>query len=319
MQGYDADILNETTLHVPTTNLLGKKDKIGIWNKMRSNSLPYLLVLPAVSISIIFMIIPIIYMAYLSFFKWNMIGSKEFIGLENYATLFADKEFIEVLGNTCKFTIWTVLGFIILGLIFALYLNRSTRINRMIQAIVFVPYIVPLVSIAFIWMWIMDSDIGLLNYILNIFGIDSVKWLQDPKVAIYSLIIINIWKGVGYYALIFLSALQSIPKYLYEAAALDKSSKFTTFFKITLPMLSPTLFFLTLTGTIASFKVFETISIITQGGPVNSTNTLVYYIYQYGFSFYKIGYASAIGMVLMAIVAVLTIIYFIAFSKKVHY
>lgn len=132
-------------------------------------------------------------------------------------------------------------------------------------------------------------------------------------------VIVNIWKGTGYYALIFLSALQSIPSYLYEAAELDKANKVTVFFKITLPMLSLTLFFLVLTATIASFKVFETINIMTQGGPVNSTNTLVYYIYEYGFSFYKIGYASAVGVVLMVIVGLLTLLYFGLLHKKVHY
>ena len=287
----------------------------GIGNK----TLPYLMITPAMIICMVFMVYPIAYMVYLSFFKWNMIGDMKFIGLENYISLFTDSEFIQVLWNTCQFTLWTVVGFIFLGLMLALYLNKNTKINRMIQSIVFIPYIVPLVSIAFIWMWIMDSDLGLLNYVLNLFGIDSVKWLSDPKVAMYSLIIVNIWKATGYYALIFLSALQGIPSYLYEAAELDKANKLTVFFKITLPMLSPTLFFLVLTGTIASFKVFETISIMTQGGPVNSTNTLVYYIYEYGFSFYKIGYASAVGVVLMVIVSLLTLVYFGLLHKKVHY
>lgn len=286
---------------------------------MGSKTLPYLMIAPAMIICTVFMIYPIIYMVYLSFFKWNMIGDMKYIGLENYIALFTDSEFIEVLLNTCQFTVWTVAGFIVFGLLLALYLNKNTKINRMMQSVVFIPYIVPLVSIAFIWMWIMDSEVGLLNYILNLFGIDSVKWLSDPKVAMYSLVIVNIWKGTGYYALIFLSALQSIPSYLYEAAELDKANKVTVFFKITLPMLSPTLFFLVLTATIASFKVFETINIMTQGGPVNSTNTLVYYIYEYGFSFYKIGYASAVGVVLMVIVGLLTLLYFGLLHKKVHY
>ncbi len=284
-----------------------------------SKALPYMMIAPAMIICAVFMIYPIIYMVYLSFFKWNMIGDMKFIGIENYISAFTDSEFIQVLFNTCQFTLWTVAGFIVFGLLLALYLNKNTRINRIMQSVVFIPYIVPLVSIAFIWMWIMDSEVGLLNYILNLLGIDSVKWLSDPKVAMYSLVIVNIWKGTGYYALIFLSALQGIPAYLYEAAELDKANKWTVFFRITLPMLSPTLFFLVLTGTIASFKVFETINIMTQGGPLNSTNTLVYYIYEYGFSFYKIGYASAVGVVLMVIVGLLTMVYFGLLQKKVHY
>lgn len=285
--------------------------------KIVQKILPYIMIAPAIVTSIVFLVYPIIYMFYLSFYNWNMIGNKKFIGFDNYVSLFTDPEFMQVLLNTCKFTFWTVAGFIILGLGLALWLKSNTKINRFLQGIIFTPYILPMVSIAFVWMWIMDTDLGLLNYVLDIFGIDKVKWLADPNVAMYSLIIVNIWKAAGYYALIFLSALQSIPKYLYEAAELDKSHPITTFFKVTLPMLSPTLFFLTLTAIISSFKVFETVNVMTDG--LNNTTTIVYYIYQYGFKYYKIGYASAVGVILMLIVSVLTIIYFAVLQKKVHY
>lgn len=280
---------------------------------------PYAMIAPAMIISIIFMVYPIIYMVYLSFFKWNMIGEMKYIGLENYISMFQDKSFIGILGNTLQFTVLTVCGFLFFGILFALYLQKNSAVNRFLQTVMFMPYVVPMVSIAFIWMWMMDSNLGLLNYILNLFGIDSVAWLENPQVALKSLILVNIWKAAGYYTLIILSALQSIPSYIYEAAELDKANPVTKFFKITLPMISPTLFFLVLTSTIASFKVFETISVMTQGGPANATNSLVYYIYQNGFSFYKIGYASAVGVVLMVIVSVLTIIYFGFLQKKVHY
>ena len=285
--------------------------------KIVQKILPYIMIAPAMVTSIVFLVYPIIYMFYLSFYNWNMIGNKKFIGFDNYVSLFSDPEFMQVLINTCKFTFWTVAGFIILGLGLALWLKSNTKINRFLQGIIFTPYILPMVSIAFVWMWIMDTDLGLLNYVLDIFGIDKVKWLADPNVAMYSLIIVNIWKAAGYYGLIFLSALQSIPKYLYEAAELDKSQPITTFFKVTLPMLSPTLFFLTLTAIISSFKVFETVNVMTDG--LNNTTTIVYYIYQYGFRYYKIGYASAVGVILMLIVSVLTIIYFAVLQKKVHY
>ncbi len=285
--------------------------------KIVQKILPYIMIAPAMVTSIVFLVYPIIYMFYLSFYNWNMIGNKKFIGFDNYVSLFTDPEFMQVLLNTCKFTFWTVAGFIILGLGLALWLKSNTKINRFLQGIIFTPYVLPMVSIAFVWMWIMDTDLGLLNYVLDIFGIDKVKWLADPNVAMYSLIIVNIWKAAGYYALIFLSALQSIPKYLYEAAELDKSHPITTFFKVTLPMLSPTLFFLTLTAIISSFKVFETVNVMTDG--LNNTTTIVYYIYQYGFKYYKIGYASAVGVILMLIVSVLTIIYFAVLQKKVHY
>ena len=187
------------------------------------------------------------------------------------------------------------------------------------QSIIFSPYIVSLASVSFLWMWLMNTDFGLINYILSIFNIPAIDWLGSPKIALFSLVIISVWKTLGYNTIIILSALQSIPKYLYEAASLDRANKKQVFFKITLPMISPTLFFLTIVNIIASFKVFDTIQIITQGGPQNSTNTLVYSLYEYGFKFYKIGYASTIGVVLLVIIAVFTVIYFKLLSKKVHY
>lgn len=281
--------------------------------------LPYLMIAPAMAVSLVFLVYPILYMFKLGFYKWNMVGEMTFIGLDNYVSLMTDPEFMQVLKNTCQFSFWTVAGCITLGMIFALYLNKNARFERLVQVIMFTPYVLPMISIAFIWMWIMDGDIGLLNYILGFFGIEKIRWLDDPQVAMYSLILVNIWKGVGYYTLIILSALQSIPKYIYEAAELDQAHPVTTFFKLTLPMLSPTLFFLSITAVISSFKVFETVNVMTAGEPQNSTTSLVYYIYQYGFQFYKIGYASAVGVILMVIVGIFTLVYFGCLQKKVHY
>jgi len=201
----------------------------------------------------------------------------------------------------------------------ALFLKSSTRINLILQSAVFMPYIISFISISFIWMWMMDSSYGLFNYILGIFHIPALHWLEDPKTAMISLVIVAVWKSVGYNAIIVISGMQSIPTYLYEAASLDKAKPASVFFKITLPMLSPTLFFLTLVNIIASLKVFETISIMTMGGPANSTNTLVYYIYEYGFGYYKIGYSSAVGVILMLIIGIITVFYFKALSSKIHY
>lgn len=310
---------NGRVLEIPVPPKVKTQEMAVGTNTLLRKILPYIMIAPAMVTSIVFLIYPIIYMFYLSFYNWNMLGEMKFIGFDNYVSLLTDPEFMQVLLNTCQFTFWTVSGSLSLGLAFALYLKKSSKMNNIIQTIMFTPYVLPMVSIAFVWMWIMDTDLGLLNYVLDLFGIDKVMWLGDPKVAMYSLIIVNIWKSAGYYTLIFLSALQGIPTYLYEAAELDNAKPVTTFFKITLPMLSPTLFFLALTAIIGSFKVFETVNVMTSGGPLNSTTTLVYYIYQYGFQYYKIGYASAVGVILMLIVSIFTIIYFCGFQKKVHY
>ena len=280
---------------------------------------PYAMVAPAMAVFGVFLLYPIFYMIYLSFFKWNLIGEMEFIGLQNYADMLGDKDFWQVLGNSIYYMVMVVLLTMALSLLLAAYLNKDTRINRILQSITFTPYITSMVSVAFIWMWLMDSDYGLFNYFLSLFGLDPVGWLSDPKVAMNSLVLVSTWKGLGYNTIIIISAMQAVPGYLYEATSLDKAPKWKVFWKITFPMISPTIFFLALMNIIAALKAFETVNIMTQGGPVNSTNTLVYNIYQYGFEYFKIGYASALGVALMVVIGIFTLIYFKVLSKRVHY
>lgn len=281
---------------------------------------PYGMVAPALIIFLIFSIYPIGYMIYLSFHNWDLINPvKQFVGMNNFKDLINDALFLQVIRNSIVYMIVTVLGSIILGTLLAVFLNKDARISRILQSVTFAPYVISMVSVAFIWQWIMDADYGLLNYFLNFFGIGNIDWLNNTSIAIFSLAVISIWKSLGYNALIILAALKSVPKYIYEAAQIDDTKPMKVFFKITLPMISPSLFFLTIMNIISSFKVFETISLITAGGPMNSTNTLVYYIYEYGFKYNKIGYASAAGVILFLILGIMTIFYFKVLSRKVHY
>lgn len=295
------------------------EDKKVKGQSLRRGILPYLLIAPAMLILFIFVLYPIGYMAYLSFFDWNMMSPKEFVGIENYITMFHDPTFFQTLGNTFKYTFFCLIFGLGLALATALFLKKNTRITRFLQSVIFMPYIMPLVSVAFIWVWLMDTDYGLLNYLLELFHLPTVNWLQDPKTAMYAVILVSVWKSLGYNTLIILSAMQSVPRYLYEAAELDHASGWRTFAKITFPMISPSMFFLTLMNLISCFKVFDTVNIMTAGGPVKSTTTLVYSIYEDGFLFYKLGLASAEGVVLMVIIGIFTAIYFCALSKKVHY
>lgn len=285
------------------------------WRK----SLPYVMIAPAMITLSVFVIYPIFYMIYLSFFEWNLLSDKKYVGLNNFTQLLEDNNFEQVMGNTFQYVILTVGLSMALGLLGALYLKKNTKINNFLQGLVFLPHVVSLVSVSFIWMWLMDSNYGLLNYLLDLVGLPSVQWLTSTDTAMYSLVLISVWKGVGYNVLMLLSAMSAVPEYLYQAASLDKASKATTFFKITLPMISPSMFFLLLMNMISAFKVFEPVKLITMGGPVNSTNSIVHMIYEYAFTYYKIGYASAMGVVLMAILGICTFIYFKALDKKVHY
>ncbi|MGD6844859.1 carbohydrate ABC transporter permease [Bacillus infantis] len=285
-------------------------------NKLR----PYGMIAPSIAIFGLFFIYPILYMIYLSFHDWNFVSPvKDFVGIGNFRALFAEREFIEVMRNTFTYTALTVSLTVAVSLLLALWLNRQGALYGFVQGAIFSPHIISLVSVSMLWMWLMDTDYGLLNWFLNLFGIANVPWLTDPGTSLFSLVIVAVWKGIGFNTLIFIAGLQSIPKDIYEAAELDEANKARVFFKLTLPMLSPTLFFLTIISLIASFQVFETIAIMTQGGPINSTNTFVFYIYEYGFRFFKIGYASAAGVLLLILVSLLTVVYFRLLSRRVHY
>ncbi|MCA0757908.1 sugar ABC transporter permease [Paenibacillus sp. N4] len=287
-----------------------------VWQKLR----PYGMVAPAIVIFSMFFIYPIFYMIYLSMFDWNFVSpTKTFVGLQNFRDLLAEPDFLKVLSNTTVYTALTVSLTTGLALLLALWLNRKSLFHGFVQGAVFSPHIISLVSISLLWSWLMDPEYGLLNWVIGLAGFDPLQWLSHPSTALVSLVLVAVWKGLGYNALVFIAGLQSIPAEIYEAAELDRSKPWTTFMKLTLPMLSPTIFFLVIINLIGSFQVFETIAIMTQGGPVNSTNTLVYYIYEYGFRYFKIGYASAAGVILLFIVGVLTIVYFKLLSRRVHY
>jgi sn-glycerol 3-phosphate transport system permease protein len=280
---------------------------------------PYLMIAPAMAVFAVFALYPIVYMLYLSFFKWNMLGPKIFIGLKNYSDLISNRDFGRVFSNSLYYMALSVLFSLVISLAAALFLRKKTALNGFLQASIFAPYIISLVSVSLIWLWFMDFDYGLLNFILGLFGVKPVDWLSDSRMALTSLVIVSVWKGLGFNTLILASALQAIPEYLYEAAELDKARPFSVFRSITLPMISPTLFFLALTNMIASLKAFETVALMTQGGPSNATNTFVYYIYQNGFQFFKIGYASAVGVVMMLFIGLFTIAYFMVLDRRVHY
>lgn len=315
------DLVGTAGMPTPTRDEAGGRGRTaGAARRLLRAAKPYLFVAPALIILCVFWVYPIFSMAYLSLFKWDLISPRmTFVGLQNFQALFADPLFWQTFQNTLVYTAFVVGLGVGLGLLLALYLHERTRANSFLQAVVFSPYVVSLASVALLWMWIMNKDYGLLNSLVARLGLQPVDWLGDTRTALASLIAISVWKSVGYDTLILVSALQSIPDYLFEAARLDRAGRWATLSKISLPMISPTLFFLVIVDLIASLKVFETIQIMTTGGPQNATNTLVFSLYQYGFQFNKVGYAAAIGMVLLVLIAVLALAYFKLLAKRVHY
>ncbi len=282
---------------------------------------PYLYIAPALLFFAVFFFFPIAYVIYLSFHDWSLLNLEEieWVGLDNFAALWEDADFRQVLANTLMYTLATVGLGIVIAFFLALWLNRRARVYGLVQAAVFSPHIVSLVSVAMLWMWLMDPQYGLLNALLEFVGLPAYTWLTDTKSALVSLIVVSLWKGVGYNTVVFIAGLQSIPRDIYEAAALDRSPWWRTLVSITVPMLSPTLFFLLVINTISSFQVFDTIYIMTQGGPVNSTNMLVFYIYEQGMDFYNGGIASAASVILLGMVGLLTLLHFRLMGKRVHY
>ncbi|MDN4074355.1 carbohydrate ABC transporter permease [Fictibacillus terranigra] len=286
-----------------------------VWEILR----PYVMIGPAMIGIFLFVIYPMIYLLYLSFFKYNLLNSamSKYIGFSNYIQIFSREDFYKSLLNTVIYTGGVVTLTMLISLLIAVWLSKRTRMNYIVQAGIFTPHIISIVSVSLVWLWMMEPNLGFLNYVLESLGLPPSQWLQSSKTALFSIIIVSVWHGIGYYVLILVAALQGISPNIYEAAALDNTSKFRVFHRITLPLISPQMFFILIIMTIGSFKVFDTVRIMTGGGPNNATNTLVYYIY--GFRTTNIGYAAATGVVLMAIIGILTIIYFWLLSRKVHY
>lgn len=297
---------------------------IALFSKYRlANFFPYLLIIPAFVFLILFVIYPMFSLFYLSLFQGNLMKpTKAFMGLKNYASIFFVKtDFVAALKNTAVYTGAVVVLLIFLAVLFSLWMFKDRKINRLAQTAFFTPHLIASVCCGFIWAWLMSKDnYGLFNSVLRAFGLPAVKWLESSDTALMSIIIVTVWKNIGYYALIVLAALKSIPIEIYEAAELDNTPKMKCFFKITLPMLSPQLFFLLITITIGSFKVFDTINVMTAGGPGNSTEVVARYIYDYAFKRTNtLGIGSAAGVVLMVVLMLLTLIYFRGLENKVHY
>ncbi len=268
----------------------------------------------------VFVFWPIVYSLYLSFFKWNMIAPrKTFIGAMNYVNMANDPVFWQVLRNTLVLAASTVFVKLAMALGLAVLLNRKIRAKDSYRAVLFSPTFTTSVAVAMVWGWIFDPNFGLLRVFINAVGLRSPNWLGDVGWALPAIIIVVIWSGVGYDMVIFMAGLNNIPTELYDAAKVDGATPWACFWRITFPLLSPTTFFLTIVSVIGSLKAFDVIAIMTDGGPMNSTNVIVYYIYQNAFQWFKTGYASALALVLFVLIMTITLIQTRLARRWVHY
>ncbi len=262
----------------------------------RKYILPYLLVSPYVIHFILFVAFPVGFSIVLTFHKWNIISPMEFTGVNNYIRLFNDKTFLKSMGNTIIFLLIHIPLQIIFALFLAEILNQKIKLRGVFRGAFFLPVIVSGVVVTILWQQLYGYDTGLLNRLLIMIGLDKIGWLTDPNIAMASIAVMATWKNVGLYIVLFLVGLQTVPTQYYEAADLEGATHFQKFFKITLPMINPTIFMVMILSTIGGFSLFIEPYIMTGGGPLNSTVSAVLYIYKQGFFYYHMGYAATLGL-----------------------
>ncbi|MGQ9464300.1 MAG: carbohydrate ABC transporter permease [bacterium] len=306
----------------------------------RCDKIAYIFLLPSLLIILIFRFYPIIQAIGMSFYNWSIAGPLKFVWLKNYYRLFIDPKFYQSLLNT----FWYVLGVVPLTIVFsviiAYFLNQKIRFQSIYRTIYYLPVVTSIVAISVVWRWIFNPDRGIFNAIFNLFGIEGIKWLNDsrgifelllntklsgilagPSIALCCLMIMAVWHNLGYCIIICLAGLQNIPAQYYEAAKIDGAKGGQVFWHITIPILSPTIFYLLITQSIIAFNTFTPVYVMTQppGGPLGTTSLLVYYLYEQSFRLWNLGYANAIAFIIFIIIFSLTQFQKKFLEQKVYY
>ncbi|HWU40717.1 MAG TPA: sugar ABC transporter permease [Candidatus Acidoferrum sp.] len=274
---------------------------------------------PALLFFAVFVGFPVLYSFYLSFHDWNMMSPQPaWVGLENYTALLRDELFIRSLVQTTIFTAGITGCIVVLSLVTALLLDQRLRQIWLYRTIYYLPAVTSVVAIGIVWLWIFDPQFGLINQTFKAMGVVGPRWLSDQRLALPTLILTAAWRNVGYFATIFLAGLQGIDTMYYEAARIDGAGTWGCFRRITLPLLRPTTLFVLIMSVILSFQVFALVYVMTGGGPAGSTSVIVFYLYQQAFTYFRMGYACAIGYVLFGIIFLLTLVQFKFFGKQVE-
>jgi multiple sugar transport system permease protein len=293
-----------------------------VWRQVRKQWSAYLFLAPTMILFGIFTVAAVIYAFYLSFHQWNILEpAKPFVGLDNYSRLLADERVRGAIANTLYYTAVTVPLTMGLGLLIALLLNNQIRARGFFRTLFYLPVVTPLVIAAIIWKWVYNGDFGLLNYYLIQFGIihEPMLWLSDPNLAMPSVIVTSVWKSVGFSMVVYLAGLQSIPEDYYDAAKVDGADGLRRLKDITIPLLSSTTLFLAIISVLGAFQVFTEIFIMTNGGPLRRTTTIVYHIYQTAFKNFDMGYASAMAFGLFAMMFAFTLVQLRVMRGEVEY
>lgn len=267
----------------------------------------FLFIAPALVGFVLFYLVPTVRAVAIGFTNWNLLGSPRFVGLGNYERVWGDERFWGALRVTTLYVLYNIPLQTVLALVLAVLLDRFGRAVA-VRSVVLFPFLISNLVAAMLWFWLLDPLLGFGNVVLGVFGIERQAFLSDARFALPAIAAINIWRHVGFNALLFYTGLQAIPRHLHEAARLDGAGPLRIFWHVTLPLLRPTLVFVLTTSVIGSFQIFDTIVVTTQGGPANSTQTIMWYIYQSAFGSFRMGYASAMSCVLFAGLVAITLV-----------
>lgn len=287
---------------------------------MQRKLTPYLLVAPLIAFIAVFTYIPILTSLDLSFREWDFLSpEKPWVGLDNYRLLFASHDFWNALRVTILFVVISVPIRLALALALASLLVRQTRSTRILRGALFLPSVTSTVSIAVVFSWVFATDMGLANAVLEWLGVPRQRWLQDPMLALWVVIIVNTWKQLGYDIIIYIAGLQAIPPDLYDAASVDGGRRFHVFRRVTVPLVMPTTYFLLVISVIEAFQIFTIVDVMTRGGPAGATNMLVNELYKIGFNLFDIGQGSALAVLLFVLLVALALVKSRVIGRKVHY
>ncbi|WP_460666121.1 carbohydrate ABC transporter permease [Kribbella swartbergensis] len=281
----------------------------------------WLCISPAVVLFLTFVLGPFIAALVLSFFSYDLLTSPQFTGLDNFSKLLSDSLLLRSLINTFAFSFGSMVTHLIGGLLLAIAVNGGINrvVNYVVRSAVFFPFLISWAAVALLWQYVMDPAFGLLTYYLKEIGITAPNWFAEPAWALPAIIGIDFWHTIGYTFLIMLAGLQTIPREMHEAARVDGANSFQRFIHITIPLMSPTLFFASVITFIGAFQIFDPIQIITKGGPNDSTISAVMYLYRVGFEAFQVGYASTIALVIFLIIMLVTILQFVGLRRWVHH
>jgi len=288
--------------------------------KTREAIAAYLFLTPFMIVFLIFVVRAVIVAVQMSFFDWQILRpNRPYVGLENYVELFSDDVWWIALKNTIIFTGLTVVGTTLVALAAAVAVTRPIKGQSFFRVLLYMPSLFSVGAVGLIWVWLLNSQFGIINYGLSFLGIKQINWLGDPNLVIPALSLTTIWWGFGFPMLIFIAGLQGIPEQLYEAARIDGANSRQLFLKITLPLLRPTILFITVTGVISHFQVYGQPLIMTSGGPGRSSYTLIFYLYEIAWTAFRMGYGAAVAVAIAFIMAILTVFQFAFISRDMEY